>query len=303
MLTEYITNQKEFITAPKASAIIPSGVFGKPFACGAFIFLHMVGIYKIQSKIKPDRIYIGSTLDFKKRQRSHLSNLRLNKHHSLKLQHHYNKYGKSDLIFAILICCDKEELVPDKNGVIQIEQFYLDVHNPYFNVCKIAGKPPVIKLTDEDKKRIRNRMIGNNYGSKNKGRIGKKLSEEAKIKIGNANRGRKHTEETIIKMRLAQKNHPGYSKGKHLSLEHRRKLSIAGIGKKRPPITDETRKKMSESQKKRIFPKTGKMSDEVKMKISNAKKGSIPWNKNKPWSAEMKIKLSNSHKQKSEPRT
>lgn len=36
MLTEYIMNQKEIITAPKVNAIIPSGVFGKPFTCGAF---------------------------------------------------------------------------------------------------------------------------------------------------------------------------------------------------------------------------------------------------------------------------
>jgi hypothetical protein len=28
-------NQKEIIIAPKANAIIPLGVFGKPFVCGA----------------------------------------------------------------------------------------------------------------------------------------------------------------------------------------------------------------------------------------------------------------------------
>jgi len=33
-------NQKRFITAPKTDAIIPSGVFGKPFVCGALYIYH-----------------------------------------------------------------------------------------------------------------------------------------------------------------------------------------------------------------------------------------------------------------------
>lgn len=51
------------------------------------------GIYQIQSKIKPERIYIGSTINVKKRESIHLGNLKRNKHHSHKLQRHYNKFG------------------------------------------------------------------------------------------------------------------------------------------------------------------------------------------------------------------
>jgi hypothetical protein len=39
-------NQKEIITAPKADAIIPSGVFGKPFVCGALYFNIMKEVWK-----------------------------------------------------------------------------------------------------------------------------------------------------------------------------------------------------------------------------------------------------------------
>lgn len=41
MLTEYTMQLKKIITTPKTDAIIPSGVFGKPFVCGAFIFNNM----------------------------------------------------------------------------------------------------------------------------------------------------------------------------------------------------------------------------------------------------------------------
>ena len=92
----------------------------------------MTGIYQIQSNLYPNRIYIGSAIDITKRWRQHLSLLKLNKHHSIKLQNHYNKYGKNDLIFSILINCKEDDL-------INVEQSYIDDLNPYFNILKIAG--------------------------------------------------------------------------------------------------------------------------------------------------------------------
>lgn len=52
------------------------------------------GIYKIQSKVKPERIYIGSAVNIRHRRNQHFSSLSLNNHHNKKLQYHYNKYGK-----------------------------------------------------------------------------------------------------------------------------------------------------------------------------------------------------------------
>jgi len=90
------------------------------------------GIYKITSLIKPNRCYIGSTINIKKRWIRHLGNLKEGNHHSIKLQRHYNKYGRSDLRFSILLECEREDL-------IKIEQYFIDSYNPYFNNCKIAG--------------------------------------------------------------------------------------------------------------------------------------------------------------------
>lgn len=90
------------------------------------------GIYQIQSKIKPERVYIGSAMSIQARQLKHYSELRRNVHHSSKLQRHFNKYGKDDLQFSILCTCEKDQL-------IQFEQYFLDFYHPYFNTCKIAG--------------------------------------------------------------------------------------------------------------------------------------------------------------------
>ena len=87
----------------------------------------MIGIYQIQSIIKPDKIYIGSSVDIGRRWRAHLSKLSLNKHPNIKLQNHYNKYGKLDLIFSVLIQCDVDSL-------ISTEQFYIDELHPWFNI-------------------------------------------------------------------------------------------------------------------------------------------------------------------------
>ena len=69
------------------------------------------GIYKIESKIKPERIYIGSAVNISRRWNWHYGALRNGRHHSLKLQRHYDKYGESDLQFIILLGCEKEDLI------------------------------------------------------------------------------------------------------------------------------------------------------------------------------------------------
>lgn len=85
------------------------------------------GIYRIESKFYPKRTYIGSSVDIHKRWHQHLNVLRANKHHSQKLQRHYNKYGESDLQFSILLGCDEEDLA-------KVEQFFLDAYPLYFNI-------------------------------------------------------------------------------------------------------------------------------------------------------------------------
>jgi len=155
----------------------------------------MVGVYKIQSILKPERIYIGSSINITKRWKAHINDLKRNVHKSKKLQRHYNKYGVGDFIFSILLECKVEDLM--KN-----EQCYLDTYRPYFNTCKIAGITLGYKHSEETKLKMR-----------------KPKSEEHKRKLSKAkqgyvpwNKGKKGlyftSEKTKLKQSIALKGKP-----------------------------------------------------------------------------------------------
>ena len=55
--------------------------------------MRIVGIYKIESIIKPNRIYIGSSINVKDRIGRHKVDFKRNEHSNYKMQRHYNKYG------------------------------------------------------------------------------------------------------------------------------------------------------------------------------------------------------------------
>jgi len=93
--------------------------------------------------------------------------------------------------------------------------------------------------------------------------------------------------------------------GKHHSDETKKKLSI--IRKKSPTKywlgksrSSETKKKISKSKMNTHIGKDnpfyGKTHNKkTRIKISTSNKGRIPWNKNRPWSKEMKKKISDAH--------
>jgi len=70
----------------------------------------MIGIYKIESIKYPNRVYYGRTIDYNKRKYSHINLLENRKHHSIKLQNHFNKYGLKDLVFTFVERCEKNRL-------------------------------------------------------------------------------------------------------------------------------------------------------------------------------------------------
>lgn len=88
-------------------------------------------VYKI-TNITNNKIYIGSTVNLKKRKNNHLRFLRKNKHCNIYLQKSFNKYGEHNFQFQVLEKCSPSNLV-------EREQYYIDTLNPNYNICKIAG--------------------------------------------------------------------------------------------------------------------------------------------------------------------
>lgn len=89
------------------------------------------GVYVIRNSIN-NKVYIGSTVEFRGRFLDHSLDLRKGKHHTIKLQRFCNKYGYNTLIFEILNIC------PTRDAAIELEQIYLDVRKPFFNSSKSA---------------------------------------------------------------------------------------------------------------------------------------------------------------------
>jgi len=232
------------------------------------------GVYKITNIITGD-FYIGSADNICYRVYTHKKMLSYGNHHNRHLQYAWNKYGAGAFEFSVVLICDIK-------SKLYHEQLFLDTLKPSYNIATCAEAPMQgLYASEETKEKMRRSMIGKNKGkfpnneTREKMRnshLGKSASEEAKLKMSEANKGntrwlgRKHTEETKKKIGESKK-------GKPRSEETRRKLSELNTGelhpnygrfhseetkermreawKSRAPISEETRRKMSEAAKNR----------------------------------------------------
>lgn len=99
----------------------------------------------------------------------------------------------------------------------------------------------------------------------NKNRVAHYHTQETKDKISDAHRGKKLSPETRKRMGDAQRGIKNCNYGKHPSDETRKKMSIAA--KQKPPMTEETRFKLSVASMGRHH------TEEAKKKISVGNKG------------------------------
>lgn len=110
------------------------------------------GIYQIKNT-QNNKLYIGSTNNFKNRFSSHIRNLRKNQHSNQHLQNSWNEYGEDVFHFEIIELCEVKVLLEREQA--HINSFWsLGV---LYNKNPIADKPPCrtgISLTDAHKKNI-----------------------------------------------------------------------------------------------------------------------------------------------------
>lgn len=152
------------------------------------------GIYCIRNLVN-GKIYIGSSVKFKSRWKSHIKRLNTNKHGNDYLQKAYNKYGKDNFSFEIV------SYVENKENLIKYEQYWLDFFKPEYNICKIAGSTLGTKRTDAVKERMS--LSSKEYYKNN--------IHHAKGKEP-WNKGKKHSAETILKLKLSHIGQESFNK-------------------------------------------------------------------------------------------
>jgi group I intron endonuclease len=204
-------------------------------------YLWISGIYKIQSKCKPERVYIGSAKSFQKRWYFHITSLRKNNHHAIKLQRHFNKYGEDDLNFSIIKMCPIEEL-------LIAEQYFIDIYHPYFNSSPNAISGLGRCHSAESRKKMSLSHMGKSPGPMStEGR--KRLSESLRGNTnGYGNRGKERPEYIREKYRIATLAFYETEEG----MIQKEKNRISNTGKKQSKETIEKRRpKLREAWRRR----------------------------------------------------
>lgn len=110
------------------------------------------GIYSITCTAN-GKVYIGSTVGFKRRWYEHRNDLKRGKHCSPYLQNAYNKYGVESFDFQVV------EYIKYADELLETEQRWIYWYQSHdnekgFNVCPVAGYTTYRILGDAEKKKI-----------------------------------------------------------------------------------------------------------------------------------------------------
>lgn len=146
-------------------------------------------VYKITNTLN-GKVYIGQTVDYRKRKVGHFSYLRRNAHRNCYLQKSFNKYGESSFKMEIIKECAVDEL--DK-----LEIYYMRKYN---SIDKTLGYNMVIggNTNKSFPDYIRQKM-----SRSQKGRI---ISEEHRKRIGKWHKGKTISPKDIEKANKTKKD-------------------------------------------------------------------------------------------------
>ena len=231
-------------------------------------------IYKIVNT-KNNCFYIGSTVNFNKRKKRHLFELRKGVHHCIFLQRAFDKYGEEFFKFEC-----REKNVSSIDELRALEERYIGfcwnkcqlyniskkasggdliTYHPFYEeICKkhsIEGKLRYQNMTDEERLGLSNKMKGENnpnYGKRWSQDMRERVS--AKLKEGYIN-----NEDHPFKKLKGKTFEELYGENKAKELrENLSQIASQRTGDKNPfygkTHSEETRKKMSEDRKGSICP-------------------------------------------------
>ncbi len=160
------------------------------------------GIYTITNTIT-GKVYVGSSVNVVERKARHFRDLGRQEHPNSYLQRSFNKYGQAAFVFCVTEWCENDQL-------IEREQFWIDEKRTsctLYNLSPTAGNQLGIKRSEETKRRMSEALKGRKCSEESKQkmrlaklgthfRLGKKASEETRRRISESKKGTKASEET-----------------------------------------------------------------------------------------------------------
>ncbi len=225
--------------------------------------MYNCGIYRVRNIIN-NYFYIGQSKNLNRRKNHHFASLKRGDNDNKNLQREYNEHGEFNFIFEILLYCEPNEL-------LYYEQKLVDLYDPEYNICKECVNNTTGVLASEETKCLISKNHAN-FKGENHPNFGKKMSDEQKNKLSiaqsgenNVNYGKNLPEETKLKISIALSGEKNGMFGKHHTEETKKKMSDKAKG---IPKSEETRKKMSAAQqiKREIFDETRKKQSESQKK-------------------------------------
>lgn len=187
----------------------------------------MTCIYAIFN-VANGKLYIGQSVDHKKRWKNHIHELNNGTHHNSYLQNSWNKYGEKWFRFVVLEKCSVEDLNPLEQEYIRL----FDSTNPSKGYNLTYGGDSNYSMSAQTIEKMRESHIGLFKGEKHP-LYGKEVSQETRDKISKSNKGK-------------CKGSKHYMYGKTHSPETKLKISKGLMGRVQ---SDETRKKIGDAQK------------------------------------------------------
>ena len=218
------THIRTYCTLPNTDSI-PAKVYEDAYSMKNIIIKENTGksgIYMLTNKLTGD-IYVGQSSDISNRFKNYFNLSYLKSKNGFRISRALIKYGYSNFSLIILEYCNKSDL-------LEREQYYFDKLEPQYNILKIAGSSKGFNHSDETKAKISKALKGIYIGEKSAlfGRLhreetkqlmslkkagennplyGKFHKEETKNLMKQKALGRKHSDETKLKM-SAKKGNP-----------------------------------------------------------------------------------------------
>jgi len=174
-----------------------------------------------------DDFYVGSAVKPKRRRWEHWDSLKKNRHHCAALQRAWNEYGEDAFEFEVV------EEVEDEDRLLLIEDMYL-AQSAGQTYCYNTALSTQIPCSTQREVREK---------------IGESLKEHYATNV-HPRQGKKHTPEAIAKMlanRVSPKGEKHYRYGKTVSEETRKKIGDTQRGKPKGPgrkVSEEGRAKI-----------------------------------------------------------